>query len=1140
MAFVQDNKESPRRYTARAGLFMLSALSAAMAQADVGALLWEEDFDSLNPSVWNVDEGDGCPSLCGWGNQELQWYAKDNLSIEEIPAEPGNHALVIEARRQDVGGKAFTSGKITTKDAVSVRYGMIEIRMQSPEVGVGLWPAAWMLGTSTANWPAKGEIDIMEMGHSAAGRKNAGHDGAPINNYVGSNLIFYADSACVPDNPSCAASTAWNTDNAYVASTPLSNRFVTYRLYWTESQIRFAIVDNGQEHDLYDNPIPIGGEAEEFQAPFYFLLNLAVGGNFTDARENGQVSAPLPGKMLVDYIRVYELDGQGEVKLGRPGPETGTFGVFTDESATTNKLEAGSSSDIYVWDQTTSGGSESPYEGDKVISWKAKANTWFGGGVQARQPVNLSKFDEGELKFRIKIPADVSFRIGVTDTHTNQNWLDFPAYEDKYGLTRNGEWGEVSIPVSELRGPLIDLRSIQYPFAILSKDGQLPGTDFAFAIDDILWTGGGGPVVVDSDNDGVNDNEDMCPGTPAGTPVGADGCPLEQDADGDGVEDSIDQCPNTPAGAEVDEVGCQVIVTDKIKVQAEDYSAFFDTSPGNNGGVYREDDVDIEATSDVDGGYNIGWTDANEWLEYSVTLGHGQYSLDARVASLVGNGKYAVFIDGDLVGSKTVDATGGWQTFVTQEVGSFNVERGQHTLKVEMYGGELNLNWLEIRSMDVIDSDGDGVKDERDQCPGTPAGDEVDDNGCTIVRTENVVVQAEDYDAYFDTTPGNQGGAHRNDDVDIEVSGDVDGGHNVGWIAGSEWLEYNVTLGAGDYDLTARVASAVGGGRFRVLVDGAEVGTGSVANTGGWQSYRTLPIGTFTVDQGEHRVRVEASVGEFNLNWLNILTHSDADSDHDGVADNLDQCPNTPVGTQVDASGCPVGGEGDSVRVMTFNVRTEQANDPGERNWSHRKGEVVRTIQRQNPDLLGLQETTGGQYDFIKNTLGANWGATSYRQILYRSDRYTYVDGGLIDLVADVWGPRSAEWAKMRRNADGRELVFINTHWGVDGNSQQGSANILRDRLGEVNQNWGTPTVLLGDLNAIPGSGPVNTLVNQTPLNSFFSGGTFNNWNVQAGDQLDHVVGSRVNAAGCALETYREGDYPPSDHYPIACELRLQ
>ncbi|ANF58015.1 OmpA family protein [Halotalea alkalilenta] len=60
--------------------------------------------------------------------------------------------------------------------------------------------------------------------------------------------------------------------------------------------------------------------------------------------------------------------------------------------------------------------------------------------------------------------------------------------------------------------------------------------------------------VADSDGDGVPDDIDECPGTPAGVAVDARGCPL--DTDGDGVPDYMDECPGTPAGVEVDARGC--------------------------------------------------------------------------------------------------------------------------------------------------------------------------------------------------------------------------------------------------------------------------------------------------------------------------------------------------------------------------------------------------------------------------------------------------------------------------------------------------------------------------------------------------------------------------------------------------------
>ncbi len=490
------NKNNVIRKTKLALTAAIFALAGAQASADVlnptiGNLLYEENFNSLSTSLWNVVDGDGCEiGLCGWGNQELEYYSPNNVSIVDVPFEPGTKALAIQARRETKGTHSFTSGKIDSSNKLQVKYGMIEFRMSTPQVGTGLWPAGWMLGTSLASWPSKGELDIMEMGHSAAGMANAGLAGSDINSYTASNAIFYATAACSTGNPTCAASTAWQTKNAYVASTPLTNRFVKYRMYWTDTQIRFTVIDNNVEHDMYASPIPITAESSEFQAPFYFLFNLAVGGNFTDAANPGQVTAPLPGTMYIDYIRVYQLDGKGEVKVGsQVQKETGTFGVFTDNTATTNKQQLGIDTDFWIWNTaSTSAGTLPPYEGANVLAMKYTApGQWFGAGLASRQAHDMSNFVNGNLKFRIKIPANVAFKVGIQDTYTNSNYVNFPANTTTYGLVRTGDWAQATVPIADLRGSLVALQSVSSLFSIVSIDGALPTAAFDMAIDDIVW-----------------------------------------------------------------------------------------------------------------------------------------------------------------------------------------------------------------------------------------------------------------------------------------------------------------------------------------------------------------------------------------------------------------------------------------------------------------------------------------------------------------------------------------------------------------------------------------------------------------------------------------------------------------------------
>ncbi len=290
----------------------------------VREIIWEDQFDTLNEDIWNLVEGDGCDlgeGMCGWGNQELQYYHASNVSTGEMPGELGNVALVLEARQEVMGNSSFTSGRVDTKNKVAIKYGIIEVRMQVPDLEIGLWPAAWLLGINDdeVSWPSCGEIDMMEMGHKQETRTFNGFDDATENEYVGANLIWFSEEALTPENPSGAASIAFDPyyNNPYVLShNPMNDRPMTYRLYWSPSEIRFTAIDNGAEVDLYTGPQPINGELSAFQNPFYFILNLAVGGNFTDATSDAQVTAPMPAKMYVDYVRVMKWNGYGAVTFG--------------------------------------------------------------------------------------------------------------------------------------------------------------------------------------------------------------------------------------------------------------------------------------------------------------------------------------------------------------------------------------------------------------------------------------------------------------------------------------------------------------------------------------------------------------------------------------------------------------------------------------------------------------------------------------------------------------------------------------------------------------------------------------------------------------------------------------------------------
>ena len=117
-------------------------------------LVWSDEFDGaeLNLENWSFEMGDGCPDLCGCGNNENQIYTDTNHRLED-------GFLIIAAKNDN----EYTSTRIITKGKQEFQYGRFEAWIKVPSGG-GLWPAFWALGNDIDKnpWPDCGEIDIME------------------------------------------------------------------------------------------------------------------------------------------------------------------------------------------------------------------------------------------------------------------------------------------------------------------------------------------------------------------------------------------------------------------------------------------------------------------------------------------------------------------------------------------------------------------------------------------------------------------------------------------------------------------------------------------------------------------------------------------------------------------------------------------------------------------------------------------------------------------------------------------------------------------------------------------------------------------------------------------------------------------
>jgi hypothetical protein len=209
------------------------------------------------------------------------------------------------------------------------------------------------------------------------------------------------------------------------------------------------------------------------------------------------------------------------------------------------------------------------------------------------------------------------------------------------------------------------------------------------------------------------------------------------------------------------------------------------------------------------------------------------------------------------------------------------------------------------------------------------------------------VLQAEHFDdggrgvAYVDSSTGNTGGQLRpTEDVDIQVTTDAGGGHNVGWMSAGEWLTYSADVAApGVYTIEARVAAAGAGGRFHIEVNGADItGPMVIPNTGGWQNWQTVAKTGLTLAGGRQIFRfvldANGPTGIFgNLNYLRVTAGSTTTPPPFGgtparlpgiiEAENFDE-----GGTGVGYHDSSAGNTGGQYRP-TENVDIEVARDTG-------------------------------------------------------------------------------------------------------------------------------------------------------------------------------------------------------------------
>src|SRR6478609_2018899 len=238
-------------------LLAASACLASCSKDEGQKLVWADEFNYAgkpDSTRWNYDLGDGCPDVCGWGNNELEYYTNDSKNVRVE-----NDLLIIEAHHDSLGGKAYTSTRMVSKFKGDWLYGRIEVKAKLPK-GKGTWPAIWMLSTEWkyGGWPASGEIDIME---------HVGYDPGVIHGTIHTESYNHVKQT---------------QKEGKITVADAQDAFHVYAIDWTKDKMDFY-VDDKMYHSVSRAQSDTFKEWP-FDQKFHLIMNMAVGGNWGGAQ----------------------------------------------------------------------------------------------------------------------------------------------------------------------------------------------------------------------------------------------------------------------------------------------------------------------------------------------------------------------------------------------------------------------------------------------------------------------------------------------------------------------------------------------------------------------------------------------------------------------------------------------------------------------------------------------------------------------------------------------------------------------------------------------------------------------------------------------------------------------------------------
>ena len=531
-------------------------------------IAWIDRFDgnSVNWNNWTAQ-------IPANYNNEVQCYTDDETSAQRN-YEVSNGTLKITSRRQSIacpgqGGRQrdWTSGRLNSKDKGEFLYGRVEARLRFSELKGGTWPAFWMLENRISEYPIAGDDDNVSWPRPGAGEIDVWE--------------WYANS---PDRyitnffnvGSCGA----EIRAPYANGAADVMEFRSYAIEWTADNIKFFMDDDlVAEHDL--------SACSQYEEPMFVLLNVAMGGSL-----GGSIDPTLNTATLeVDYVaHCVASDANELVTCNEDTP----LAADDDNDGVVNSMDQcpntppGATVDINgcaIATEPQTPAAEPTTDPADVISLYSDSYTNIAG-------INYNP-NWGQATVVSEIQVDGNNILKYEDL--NYQGTDFegnPQDVSDMDFIHINYWTHNA---GSLKLFLISPGPVEqaYTFDIVEQEWQthrIPLSQFSGVdLTDVfqLKIEGGGTVYLDNIYFGIGEAD-------------------YADSDGDGVNDNIDLCPNTPAGAAVDETGCTLVVNlaPSVSLTAYQDNNVIDQINRNGGSVTVVVEISDENSDDS---HTISW-----------------------------------------------------------------------------------------------------------------------------------------------------------------------------------------------------------------------------------------------------------------------------------------------------------------------------------------------------------------------------------------------------------------------------------------------------------------------------------------------------------------------------------------------------